>query len=124
MEFESLSRSLKAIRELTGLSQYELARLTGISRCRVSLVECGHSQLNEDEHRRAERALRAAITDRYKNFKSIVEHTPGPAGRRRKVAKQNEQSQNGPRLLPDGRPFITQVSTCQSSQGGCGAHGR
>ena len=81
MEFENLSRDLKSIRELTGLSQYEFARLTGISRGRISLVECGHSQLNEDEHCRAERALRAAIADRYKNFKSIVERSPETSGR-------------------------------------------
>lgn len=79
MKFENLSRDLKSIRELTGLSQYEFARLTSISRGRISLVECGHSQLNEDEHCRAERALRAAITDRYKNFELLVERTPGPA---------------------------------------------
>ncbi len=79
MEFENLSRELKSIRELTGLSQYAFARLTGISRGRISLVECGHSQLNDDEHCRAERALRAAITDRYKDFKSIVERTSDPA---------------------------------------------
>lgn len=80
MEFENLSRDLKSIRELTGLSQYEFARLTGISRGRISHVECGHSQLNEDEQCRAERALRAAMRDRYKNFKSIVERTSGPEG--------------------------------------------
>lgn len=80
MEFENLSRDLKSIRELAGLSQYEFARRTGISRGRISLVECGHSQLNESERCRAERVLRAAITDRYKNFKSIVERTSGPAG--------------------------------------------
>ncbi len=57
-----------------------LARLTGISRGRISLVECGHSQLNEDEQCRAERALRVAIRDRYENFKSIVERISGPAG--------------------------------------------
>jgi transcriptional regulator with XRE-family HTH domain len=82
MEFDNLSKDLKSLRELTGLSQYEFARLTGISRGRISLVECGHSQLNEDEHCRAERALRGAITDRYKNFKSIVERTSGPAAGR------------------------------------------
>jgi transcriptional regulator with XRE-family HTH domain len=79
MEFDNLSKDLKLLRELTGLSQYEFERLSGISRGRISLVECGHSQLNEDEHCRAERALRAAITDRYKNFKSIVERTSAPA---------------------------------------------
>jgi transcriptional regulator with XRE-family HTH domain len=76
MEFESLSKRLKSLQELTGLSQYEFARLSGISRGRISLVECGHSELSEDEHCRAARVLRAAIADRYKNFKSIVE--PGP----------------------------------------------
>ena len=76
MEFENLSKGLKSLRELTGLSQYEFARLSGISRGRISLVECGHSELNEDEHCRAERVLRPAIADRYKNFKSIVERSP------------------------------------------------
>ncbi len=81
MEFEKLSRNLKSLRELTGLSQYEFARLSGLSRGRVSLVECGHSELNEDEHCRAERVLRAAIADRYKDFKSIVERSPETSSR-------------------------------------------
>ena len=81
MEFESLSKRLKSLRELTRLSQYEFARLSGISRGRISLVECGHSELNEDEHCRAERVLRAAIADRYNNFKSIVERSPETSGR-------------------------------------------
>ena len=75
MEFESLSKGLKPLRELTGLSQYKFARLSGISRGRISLVECGHSELNEDERCRAERVLRVAIADRYKNFRSIVERS-------------------------------------------------
>lgn len=76
---EDLSKRLKLLRELTGLSQYEFARLSGISRGRVSLVECGHSELNEDEHCRAERVLRVTIADRYKDLKSIVEHSPETA---------------------------------------------
>src|SRR5271167_4133428 len=81
MEFENLSKRLKSLRELTGLSQYEFARLSGIPRGRISLVECGHSELNEDERCRAERVLRAAIADRYKNFKSIVERSPETSSR-------------------------------------------
>jgi transcriptional regulator with XRE-family HTH domain len=73
MEFGNLSNGLKLLRELAGLSQYEFARLSGISRGRISLVECGHSQLNEDERVRAERALRATIADRYESFRSIVD---------------------------------------------------
>jgi transcriptional regulator with XRE-family HTH domain len=81
MQFENLSKGLKSLRELAGLSQYEFARLSGISRGRISLVECGHSELNEDEHCRAGRVLRAAIADRYKNFKSIVERGPETSSR-------------------------------------------
>jgi transcriptional regulator with XRE-family HTH domain len=81
MEFENLSKSLRWLRELTGLSQYRFARLSGISRGRISLVECGHSELNEDEHCRAEPVLRAAIADRYGNFKSIVERGPESSNR-------------------------------------------
>ena len=61
MQFENLSKSLKSLRELAGVSQYEFARLSGISRGRISLVECGHSELNEDEHHRAERVLRQLL---------------------------------------------------------------
>ena len=66
MTFEDLGKRLKAVRELAGLSQYEFARLSGISRGRISLVECGDSELTEDEHCRAERVLRAGLADRYK----------------------------------------------------------
>jgi transcriptional regulator with XRE-family HTH domain len=81
MEFGNMSKGLRLLRELAGLSQYELAGLSGISRGRVSLVECGHSSLNEDEQSRAERVLRAAIAERYKSLQSVVERTsetPGP----------------------------------------------
>ena len=81
MEFENLSRGLKALRALAGLSQHEFARLSGIPRGKISLVECEHSELNEDEDCRAERVLRVAISDRYRNFKSIVERSPEASGR-------------------------------------------
>jgi transcriptional regulator with XRE-family HTH domain len=75
MEFESLTKNLRLLRHLTGLSQYGFAKLAGVSRGRISLVECGHSELSEDERSRAERILRTAIKDRYKDFRSIVECT-------------------------------------------------
>ena len=81
MEFENLSKDLKSLRDLTGLSQYDFARRSGIARGRISLVECGHGELNEDEHCRAERVLQAAIADRYKNFKSIIERSPKTSNR-------------------------------------------
>jgi len=76
MEFENLSKNLKRLRELAGLSQYELGKLSGISRGRISLVECRHTELIDDEHSRVERVLRAAIADRYRTFQSIVDPSP------------------------------------------------
>lgn len=73
MEFGDLSKDLRSLRELAGLSQYQFARLSAISRGRISLVECGNSQLNAEEQARAERVLRAAIAERYRNIKSIVQ---------------------------------------------------
>ncbi len=87
MEFKDLSKRMKALRELAGLSQYEFARISGISRGRVSLVECGHSELSDNEHYKAERALRAAIADRYKDFKSIIERCPETSGRSAAIEK-------------------------------------
>jgi transcriptional regulator with XRE-family HTH domain len=71
---------LRSLRKLAGLSQYEFARLSAISRGRISLVECGNSRLNDEEQARAERVLRAAIAERFRSVKWIVECSPEPHG--------------------------------------------
>jgi hypothetical protein len=52
---------LRRLREIAGLSQYEVARLSGLTRNRISLFECGYVQLQDEEYSLAERAIRDVL---------------------------------------------------------------
>ena len=47
----------KSVRKRLGLSQYRLAQLSRVSRFKISLVECGYTELTAAESERIERAL-------------------------------------------------------------------
>lgn len=40
---------LKKIRKALDMSQYELAKLSGVSRDKITRVECGYAELTEEE---------------------------------------------------------------------------
>lgn len=57
-----------SLRGLSGLSQFALARQTGISRMRISLYELGHVSLTPEEHSRIRRVLIDTIDGRVKQL--------------------------------------------------------
>ncbi len=52
---------LKQMREMCGLSQYELSMIVGIPRNRISLAECGYLTLRIEEQSTIHEALRKAF---------------------------------------------------------------
>jgi transcriptional regulator with XRE-family HTH domain len=55
---------IRKLRKLSGVTQYELARLSGIERTRLSLAENGHVRLDASENDSVRRALITAIERR------------------------------------------------------------
>ena len=69
---EHPGKELKELRELAGLSQYELSNLCDMPRNRLSLFECGYCEMRDEEYEKAERVLRRAIAEKHKNFEAIL----------------------------------------------------
>ena len=59
---------IRECRKAAKLSQYELARRTGFSRMRLSLVECGYVALRPDEDRTLRAAITSAVRERVAHF--------------------------------------------------------
>jgi transcriptional regulator with XRE-family HTH domain len=74
---EDKTRELKRLREIAGLSQYELSKLAEIPRNRLSLLECGYIEFPEKEFRILEQALREAIDRKYKSV--VTQPVPAQA---------------------------------------------
>lgn len=53
----SFQINLKEIRLKHGLSQYKLALLTGLSRNKITMVECGYTQLSFKENEKVLKKL-------------------------------------------------------------------
>jgi len=69
---EHPGKELKRLRELAGLSQYELSHVCGVARNRLSLFECGYSSLPDGDYDKAERALHRAITEKREQFETMI----------------------------------------------------
>jgi transcriptional regulator with XRE-family HTH domain len=66
--------NIQKMRKAAKLSQYELAQRCGINRTRLSLAECGYTELRPVE----ESAIRAAIADIIKERLADVEYQLRP----------------------------------------------
>jgi transcriptional regulator with XRE-family HTH domain len=55
---------IKKLRKMADLTQFELAQRCGVSRMRLSLVECGQFELHSEEELAVRKVLLAAIEDR------------------------------------------------------------
>ena len=69
---EHPGKQLKRLRELAGLSQYELSDLCRIPRNRVSLFECGYCEMGDEDYKRAEKVLQRLIAEKHKDLESIL----------------------------------------------------
>jgi transcriptional regulator with XRE-family HTH domain len=63
---------LKRLRELAGLSQYELSKLSAIPRNQLSLFECGYCEMRDEDYDRIERVLLRVVTEKHKNFNAML----------------------------------------------------
>jgi predicted transcriptional regulator len=64
---------LKAARQIVDLSQFHIARLTGISRTRLSLAENGDVQLKPEELSLIQEVLREHLAVRAKRIGSLLQ---------------------------------------------------
>jgi hypothetical protein len=66
------NKKLKRLREMAGLSQYELSGLSGIPRNRLSLAECGYVTLRDEEYGLAEHVLREVLIERQQHVRTAL----------------------------------------------------
>lgn len=57
-------KTFKELRNQAGLSQFDLSKRSGVERSRLSLFECGHVELGDEEIKGLEQALSDSITER------------------------------------------------------------
>lgn len=56
--------TLKSLRQSNNLSQYKLSILTGISRYKISMVECGYSKLSPKQTEKVNRVIESYIKNK------------------------------------------------------------
>jgi transcriptional regulator with XRE-family HTH domain len=64
--------NLRRLREMAGLSQYEIARELRCDRSRVSEIECGHLAPRPEELAAILKAVRAAHAKQQKEFEQLA----------------------------------------------------
>jgi transcriptional regulator with XRE-family HTH domain len=68
----TIGSDLKQMREMCGLSQYELSMAAGIPRNRISLAECGYTSLRGEELLALHSALRKMSEKRVSELTSSL----------------------------------------------------
>jgi transcriptional regulator with XRE-family HTH domain len=63
---------LRELREILGLSQYQMSSLTGIERSRISAIECSHVALTSEEISKVKRAVLLALERRTGQFRQVL----------------------------------------------------
>ena len=70
---------LKELRKMADLTQFELARRCGVSRMKLSLVECGPVDLYPEESAGVHKALLEAIRNRDDQLHGVLAGSPSNA---------------------------------------------
>jgi transcriptional regulator with XRE-family HTH domain len=63
---------LQRVRRMAGLSQIQLGKRTGISRARISMIECGDVEATAEELSTIMAALDAVYAKRDKEFERLI----------------------------------------------------
>jgi transcriptional regulator with XRE-family HTH domain len=72
---------LRSLRELADWTQTRVARVSGINRAKLSLVECGEIELSAGEEAAVRRVLTQAIQQRSAQLRAVLEEAmPVSAG--------------------------------------------
>lgn len=66
---------LKELRRMAGLTQFQLAQLSEVSRMRLSLAECEQLDLRPDEDRAVRKVLLERIENRAAQLKGVLSET-------------------------------------------------
>jgi DNA-binding XRE family transcriptional regulator len=69
---KSVPKNLQRLREMIGLTQYEVARLTGIDRARLSEIENGRVAPRPEEVPAILKAIRGAHQRQQKEFEQLA----------------------------------------------------
>lgn len=64
--------NLRNLRALSGLSQIEAAKRSGVERSRLSLAECGHVELEGEQMESLTKVLRSGIQARAKRYEKVL----------------------------------------------------
>jgi transcriptional regulator with XRE-family HTH domain len=64
--------TIKELRGIADLTQFELAQRCGVSRMRLSLTECGQLQLRPDEDRLIREVLLGVVESRAVQIESVL----------------------------------------------------
>jgi len=67
-----MQNELRTLRQMSGMSQFELARRSGVDRSKLSLVENGHVELRPEEANVVRKVLLERIESRAAQFKSAL----------------------------------------------------
>jgi transcriptional regulator with XRE-family HTH domain len=67
-----MTGDIRGLRRLAGLTQIETSRDSRVERSRLSLAECGHVALSNEELGAVLRVLRSAIRERVKQYEDIL----------------------------------------------------
>ena len=63
---------IQELRTMAGLTQFDLAKRSGVGRTRLSLAECGHIELRTKEYEAIERALIRAVQRRIAELRLLA----------------------------------------------------
>lgn len=66
-------KELRRLRELAGLTQFDVSKKSGVERSRLSTAECGHVTLTVQEQQIVRRILMRAIEDRQTKLQAVLE---------------------------------------------------
>ena len=79
-----MAQRIRELRNMAGLTQFEVAKQSRLGRTRLSLAECGHVELRPKELQDLERTLLGAIRSRMSHFQGLLSGIE--AGSRQQVA--------------------------------------
>jgi transcriptional regulator with XRE-family HTH domain len=76
---EGTMDDLKTLRDLAGLTQNRASRAAGISRSRLSEIECDEVTITREEELRLRRVLLRAIETRAAQMSGLLSHSSDPS---------------------------------------------
>jgi len=65
-------KTLRRLRERAGLTQFVVARKSGVTRMRLSLAECGQLRLRASEETAVRDAIRQGIEEKAERLKHLL----------------------------------------------------